>query len=127
MHINAAAEEVEIRNLHSTIDPKTGMRALTLVVVCAAADQKVDEGITHSFRFCRFFSGEKVEKGKARPRFIKQGNIADVEVGAGTSRFFDGGLFDVVFLPKSSVLFFPPFCYPPPVRDLRGRHLHRSF
>jgi len=46
MHINAAAEEVEIRNLHSTIDPKTG---------------------------------EKVEKGKARPRFIKQGNIADVE------------------------------------------------
>jgi len=46
MHINAAAEEVEIRNLHSTVDPKTG---------------------------------EKVEKGKARPRFIKQGNIADVE------------------------------------------------
>ena len=24
MHINAAAEEVEIRNLHSTVDPKTG-------------------------------------------------------------------------------------------------------
>jgi len=46
MHINAAAEEVEIRALVGTIDPKTG---------------------------------EKVEKGKARPRFIKQGNIADVE------------------------------------------------
>jgi len=43
MHINAAAEEVEIKGLHSTLDPKTG------------------------------------EKSKARPRFIKQGNIADVE------------------------------------------------
>lgn len=46
MHINAASEEVEIKALLSTIDPKTG---------------------------------EKVEKGKTRPRFIKQGNIANVQ------------------------------------------------
>jgi len=52
MHINAAAEEVEIKALVSTIDPKTG---------------------------------EKMEKGKVRPRFIKQGMIANVqfEVSAG--------------------------------------------
>jgi len=43
MHINAAAEEVEIRKLRTILDPKTG------------------------------------EKSKAPPRFIKQGNIADVE------------------------------------------------
>ena len=32
MHINAAAEEVEIRGLHSTIDPKTGQLPLNTLI-----------------------------------------------------------------------------------------------